>query len=481
MPDQDSFSAALSASRADIPDAVAEFSSAAGFRRLRAAFRDPELERAYQKHLTLNALPRERRIWLLMSLVYFLYGALDILTIGEQREAVLAVRWLLLTPIALGIYALTFIDRFKPHAGSLFSFGVFLSATSIVWMIYVLPPQGSPPYIIGILVVFIFSSCNVQMPFPAAATAFAVTTISYSFILLANDKFTRIDVISGHFFMISSAGVAVLTNYVQEIRLRMIWINGERRRADAAKIQNLMIEATASDQSKINFLSILSHELRTPLHQIIGFSEVLRAPGGCAEPEKSTEYLTEIHSSAHRLLASIAKMLRYADATAGKISYDLDRHLVADIVEMSVDQFASRAAQRDIVIEVGPVADGLILIDQASTSYAIGCLIDNAINASPARSRIVISGARVEGDCYELRIADSGVGMSEAQIRQAFEPFSQVGHFRTRTIEGIGLGLTLARKILGDQGATLKLQSAPGSGTTARILFASTDNAVAAA
>jgi len=467
-------------SRALLEAVAPEAPRAVDFRPATARFRDVDLERNYRRYLTENALPRERRTWLLMSLVYFLYGALDILTIGNQLGVIIFVRWGVLTPIALGLYGLTFIKRFKPYSSLLFSFGVFLSAVSVVWMISILPPQGAPPYIIGVLVVFIFSSCNVQMPFPAACAAFLFTTAYYSMVLLTKDGFTRIDVISGHFFMISSAGVAILTNYVQEIRSRILWLTNMRRKADAERIEQLMIEATASDQSKINFLSILSHELRTPLHQIIGFSEILQTNADGAAPANSSEYLDEIQSSARRLLSSIAKMLRYADATAGKISYNLDRYTVGEIIDIATEQFASRAAQRDIVISAEHIDEGAIEIDQASTSYAVGCLIDNAINASPAHSRITIEGDRRGKNEYELRIIDRGVGMSDDQIRVAFEPFSQVSEVRTRATEGVGLGLTLARKILNDQGAVLSLSSAPGKGVTATIVFKLCEQSAAA-
>lgn len=445
--------------------------SHADFSLLTATFRDQDLERSYRKHLAESALARERRTWLMMSMVYGLYGVLDILTIGESLEAILIVRWGLLTPIAAAIFCLTYLDKMKRHAGALFSFGVFLSAISIVWMIWTLPAQGAPPYIIGVLVVFIFASCNVQMPFPAAAAAFVLTTLAYSFVLLTKPGLTRIDIISGHFFMVSSAGVAILTNYVQEIRSRMMWLNALRRRIDAERIETLMIEATASDQSKLNFLSILSHELRTPLHQIIGFSEVLQAESAAGDRVKSSEYVDEIQSSARRLLSSIAKMLRYADATAGKISYNLDLYAVSELVDLSVEQFASRAAQRDIAINVSGIEPATIRIDQASTSYAIGCLIDNAINASPAHSKITIEGRCADDGRYALCIIDRGVGMTPDQIRVAFEPFSQVSAARTRATEGVGLGLTLARKILSDQGASLTLASASGRGVTATVLF----------
>lgn len=447
-------------------------SGAYKFSRLRGAFQDRRLESAYRKHLETSALPHERLIWLVMSFAYLSFAILDVFTIPPDiLPAILTVRCLVLTPIALAILGLTYVRKLAPHVGTMFAFGVFLSGISIVWMIAMMPADGSPPYIIGVMIVFIFAASNVKMPFPAATAAFSLTALAYSILLLTDPKFSATDIIAGHFFMLSATGAAVLTNLVHEIRLRMLWINNERRRLDAERIERLMVEATASDQSKINFLSILSHELRTPLHQIIGFSEVLRGALERSPEEKAGEYLAEIHTSAHRLLASIAKMLRYADATAGKITYDYEKHRMSEIVDVALAQFTARAARRDITIDAATVIDADITLDIASATYAIGCLLENAINASPAHSRIVLAGAPRQDGRYELTIADRGVGMTAEQIRRAFEPFSQASEVRTRASEGVGLGLTLARKILTDQGAELSLAPNPPGGIVARIVF----------
>lgn len=437
------------------------------FNRLTATLKDPAAEAAYQQDFINRELTRERIIWALMSAVYFLYGVLDLLTIREHLAEVLIARWLILTPIALIILLLTFLGPMKRHSANLFTLGVFLSGISIVWMVSILPSEGAPPYVIGVLVVFIFAACNVRMPFPTASLCFALTTAAYSYVLLSQDRFTRVEVISGNFFMISSVIVAIITNYVQEVRLRLIWLHDRLRAMNAKLVEELMIEATAADQSKINFLSILSHELRTPLHQIIGFAEVVRGQSG----NDLESFVEEILTSARQLLSRISKMLRYADATAGRIIYDQDDYSVSELVELTVGQFATRAAEKEVVVSTDELQRGTVHVDQASTTYALGHLVENAINASPHGERVTVRGALGDDNRYVLEICDRGPGMTESQIASAIAPFSQVGSARNRQTEGVGLGLPLALKILTDQGAELKILSTPGAGLTARVVF----------
>ena len=164
----------LNSERAEHPESAAARTARIGmdaFNRWAATFRDKDIEFAYRRYLTTTNLPQQRLVWLFMTGVYFLYGALDVLTIEERLCDILVVRCLIITPLALALGALTYVERLKPYTGHLFAVCVFLSAISVTWMISVLPPQGAPPYIVGILIIFIFSSCNVQMPFVSASAA----------------------------------------------------------------------------------------------------------------------------------------------------------------------------------------------------------------------------------------------------------------------------------------------------------------------
>lgn len=453
-------------------DASTDFTaSRPSYDRLRACFADAALERTYRDHLAGPELDSERLVWALMTAVYFLYGIVDLLTVGARALDVIAVRWGLLTPIAVAIALSASHERLRRYFGHLCAFGVMLSALSIIWMISVIP-AGGPPYLVGILVVFIFASCNLRMPFLPTAFGYAVSTVVFAFVLSDSQRFSDTDRIAGNFFMISSAAVGVVTNYVQEIRVRLIWVQDRQRREDARRIADLMIEATAADQSKLNFLSILNHELRTPLHQIKGYSELAAAAarsGG--DTAALDDALGCVQAASARLLALFAKMLRYADATVGKIRYEHEWMFASELAQLFIEPCQSRAEERGVRLAPPAIERAQLYVDAAAAVYAFGHLIENALNASPRGGAIIVSGAFLEDGAYVVEISDEGPGMSEDAIRRAFEPFEQTGAVRTRAAEGLGLGLPLAKKIFGDFGAEVALASRPGGGLSARVVF----------
>jgi signal transduction histidine kinase len=433
-----------------------------------ASFSDREMETAYQTYLADAELPKIRMIGVAGVVVWYLFGILDALTIQGNLAEVLAIRCLISGPIVICLASMLMMDRFKRVAGPLVGAGMLVCSFAILWMIALMPKVGAPPYIIGILVIFAYSSCFNRISFPLAAAVYLATTIVYSAMLIFAGKFTRVDVISGIFFMQNIATIAVLTHYAQELRSRQIWRRNRQRALDAAYIEELLIEATAADQSKINFISILSHELRTPLHQIIGFSEIVKQRLDGAPKSETQGFVDDIRGSAHDLLSRIAKMLRYADATAGKIKYEPERVSVQDLVETVLIQAHDKATKQGVTLDTSGVAEADVYVDHPHTSYAIGHIIENAIKASKKDGRVLIRG-EIRGEAYALEVQDHGVGMDAEQIRAAFAPFSQVEQVRTRSREGLGLGLTLAKKIFQDQQADLSIASVKGEGTTVSI------------
>ncbi|MEM8934943.1 MAG: HAMP domain-containing sensor histidine kinase [Pseudomonadota bacterium] len=434
-----------------------------------ARFKDQDTENSYIQHIVQSTLQYERAIWLAVIVVYISYAILDFLTIDESRNDVLIIRFIVVALILLPV-PFTYIDRLKRYFGWFSAVGLFVSSAGIIAMIAVLPGVGAPPYIIGVLVTFIASSCFMRIPFYLAASTYLGASLLYLGLLNIDDKFSSVDVISMHFFTISIAFAAIATNYFQEVRARIIWRRNQQREADAAYIEKLLIEATAADQSKINFLSMMSHELRTPLHQIIGYAEVVQHAGGAANDD-SVEHVGQIRSSAKELLSKIQKMLRYADATAGKIEYDLAITSVNELVEASIEQLATKLSQKGIRIDSEGLEKAKLHIDIFHTCYALNNIVDNAIDASAINARIWISGALTATNDYELRVRDEGVGMSREQLDAALQPFTQTEQILSRSREGMGLGLTLAKRIFGDQDAVLSIDSEEGGGTTVTITF----------
>ena len=436
---------------------------------LMARFSDSEEEAEYQKSLIEIELPKDRLVNYFGIAIYIIFGFLDLVTFDEKLNEVLILRWAVCAPIAILLITMTFAEPLKKYFQYVTIAVMAIGAGSMVVMIGLMEKPGGPPYIVGILAIFIFFACIQRMHYWLAATVYIATIASYSSTMVWFNPKSSEEIVSGHFFMIFIASIALITTYMQEIRSRIDHYQRRQREADAVYIEELLIEATAADQAKISFLSILSHEMRTPLHQIVGFSEVVQNSLEREPHEESQKYLEEIRGSASGLLSTIGKILRYADATAGKVSYDFEPISVKYLVETVVEQALVKSESMKVSIEVGALEPAMLRIDHPHTCYALGHLIENAINATDSKATVEITGALGDAETYVLEIRDFGCGMTQEGIDAAMTPFTQTEFHKTRNRAGVGIGLTLAQKILVDQKASLALRSKPGEGTTAII------------
>ncbi|MEZ5919762.1 MAG: HAMP domain-containing sensor histidine kinase [Parvularculaceae bacterium] len=478
MASRAAFSPAPAAQVADLRDtdtAIKKPGNERTIKRWTATFADHDLEAAYRTHLATEAFSRELFLQLIGVAAFMSYGFLDFLTVGDLATEFLVIRCLIVGPIgALGVLMTAYpaIRRYQQYSTII---GFAFYAVAIIFMIYMLPVEGAPPYIIGVLVTMIFTSCLMRVNFPIAATTYVLVGAIYCIALAARADHSPVEIIAGYFFMISVTAVAVITSYVQETRTREIWLRNMQRERDAAKIRQLLIEATAADQSKLNFLSVLTHDLRTPLHQIIGFSEIVRAEAENEACRLETGNIDQVLSSARALLKKIGQMLRYADATAGKLSFVTDDVPVTDIIDQLIDQFREQASANGVKVAANEVDTATLHIDHHHTAYALANLVDNAIHASKPGATVNITGCAAENGLYKFEISDSGCGMSAEKIMAALEPFNPGGEVLNRSQEGLGLGLSIAKQLIDRQGGALEISSAPGEGTTVSAFLPTTE------
>ncbi|MCB2114003.1 MAG: HAMP domain-containing sensor histidine kinase [Parvularculaceae bacterium] len=435
-----------------------------------AEFADADTERAYRAHLTGHEADRELLLQTLGIGVYLSYSFLDLMVGGALGAEFVMVRFIFALPIIVLGVLITSFRRYRRYVEYSTTFGFAAMSLSIVYMIYRMPGQGAPPYIIGLLVVMVFASCLMRVSVKLATPVFVAIAATYCVALILGRHFTANEIASGYFFMISVTGVAVVSNYLQERRSRQKWAQDVQRKRDAARIEQLLVEATAADRSKLNFLSILTHELRTPLHQIIGYDDLLRNQVSKGETDDVLESIDQISTSAHGLLKKLSQMLRYADATAGKLDFLVEDIEISEIIDCLGEKHAASVSGKSISLDTSGVQKAVLRIDQHHTSYALSNLIENAIGASRRDTKIVIEG-RIVDDFYQLDIADQGCGMAPEKLKAAFSPFEQTDSARSRLKEGLGLGIPIARLLLEGQDARLTIETAEGSGTTASVRF----------
>ncbi len=245
-----------------------------------------------------------------------------------------------------------------------------------------------------------------------------------------------------------------------------------RAAEERLKQQNLELET--ANRAKSEFLANMSHELRTPLNAIIGFSEVLRdglfGPLGNA---RYADYAEDIHASGVHLLTIINDILDLSKIEAGRMELQEADLFVGDLIEAVVPIVRGRAEAGGLALSTA-VPDDLPMLraDPRAVKQILINLLSNAIKFTGKGGTVTISAA-VDMDQIALVVSDTGIGIAEADLPRVFEAFGQVDGSLDRKHEGTGLGLPLVASVAELHGGIFKLDSRPGAGTTAKVIFPS--------
>ena len=262
----------------------------------------------------------------------------------------------------------------------------------------------------------------------------------------------------------------------------------ERKRFEQA-LHEKNIELEHASRMKSEFLATMSHELRTPLNAIIGFSEALK--DGLVGPmsESQQEYMGDIFTSGQHLLSLINDILDLSKVEAGMMELDLDNVDLVGLLSNSLAIVKEKAMAQRIGL-VLDIDDGLGVpqLDMRKTKQIVYNLLSNAVKFSPRGASVTLHASRVPrsavgklagewpvfgfaladneyNDFLEIVVADSGIGISEADMATLFQAFRQIDSSLARKFEGTGLGLAMVKQLVEIHGGTVAVASSVGNGS----------------
>lgn len=230
-------------------------------------------------------------------------------------------------------------------------------------------------------------------------------------------------------------------------------------------------EAEVANRAKSEFLANMSHELRTPLNAVIGFAEVMRDEliGPLGNPTYR-EYTQHIHENGHKLLEAINNILDLSKIESGRMKLKEDTVDISKLVESRVRAFKAQADAARVTLSVDlSNAPSEIRGDEARLNQMLENLLSNAVKFTPTGGRVMVRAYRASDGGLTLLVEDTGIGIAPENIRGALEPFSQVDSKLSRKFGGTGLGLSLVKRLVELHGGTLRIDSAPGEGTTVSV------------
>lgn len=250
----------------------------------------------------------------------------------------------------------------------------------------------------------------------------------------------------------------VVTAAEQQVRVAAIRDITERKRREAELVA-AKEEAEEMARLKSSLLNNMSHEFRTPITSILGYAEVI-----LEEPETDHEsFARHIRQSAQRLSRTLRAVLEMAQLEAGTIQVTPEAVDIGPVVQEVVQEYRELGRGAGS-IQVDASASCVLQTDRQLLRRIVGHLVHNAIKFAPDGE---VQVAVEESDsAVVITVSDSGPGIPSTFRENLFEPFKQASEGRTRTHEGMGLGLALTKRMLDLLGGRIDVESEDGVGTT---------------
>lgn len=223
-------------------------------------------------------------------------------------------------------------------------------------------------------------------------------------------------------------------------------------------------------EAKAAFVSNVSHELKTPLSLIRLFAETLQL-GRAADADKAHEYYRIIHNESLRLSHLIDNILDFAKIESGHKEYSLESVDLKVLVASVVETYRQQIMREGFELTTGFQEElPAVAADREAISQAVLNLLDNAVKYSADIKKIAIS-VRGEQRSILIQVKDHGIGIAKSEQGKIFEKFFRVGSNLVHNTKGSGLGLSLVKHIVEAHRGQIRVDSAPGKGSTFTILL----------
>jgi signal transduction histidine kinase len=231
------------------------------------------------------------------------------------------------------------------------------------------------------------------------------------------------------------------------------------------ELQNALTKLSELNHLKSNFISNVSHELRTPLTHLRGYLDLMSDDGLGPLNEDQQAALQVLLRSEARLEELIDELIQFSLASSEALFLNIKAVDLYQVVTAEVSKASDKIRARGLSLTLDLSADiPPVRADDEKIAWVVHELLDNAIKFSHGGGRITVS-LRNESQLVFCSVSDTGIGIPPDHVADIFEPFHQLDGSVTRRYGGVGLGLSLVRKIIEAHGTSIEVYSEEGKGS----------------
>ncbi len=232
-------------------------------------------------------------------------------------------------------------------------------------------------------------------------------------------------------------------------------------------LEEALESARQSEKSKHAFFNNMSHDMRTPLNAILGLSALLRQHAD--DPEKVKDYVDKISYSSQQLLDLVNDILDMSRMEQGKVVLNNQAFDLQECIQACAESFRPQAETEKKEFQViYDLADARVMGDSIRISQILNNLLSNAFKFTPEGGKVTVSVRQMSSanrTQYQIRVQDTGIGMSEEFLAHVFEPYARETRFTSRQITGTGLGMPIVKSLVTQMSGQIYVESRLGEGT----------------
>lgn len=450
-----------------------------GFNKFTLAF-PGEIEKYFLIQYFKDTLIQFRVSFVLVTLLYGVFGYLDILLAKEYAGLFHLIRYAVVMPLLSFVFIFSF-TRYFIKIWQVLLFVCFIVAGTGITIMTVLVPENYA-YYAGMMLIFSAGYFFIKLRFLLASIAGWFTLLIFNIGAIFFSTMKTDIIISNNFFFIAANLIGMFAAYNIEFYTRRDFFLNQQldSRNDEITEANKNLESTVnkrtreliqekehaqqSDRLKSAFLANMSHEIRTPMNGILGFTELLKEPSLSGDKQK--QYIDIIRKSGDRMLSTINDIIDIAKIESGQIIVSISNTFINYEIESIYSFFKPEIEQKKLQFIYNPVKteEAIYVNTDRDKIYCVfSNLVKNAIKFTSKGS--IEIGYSKKGESLEFFVKDTGVGIGNEMKGVIFERFRQVEDGISRGYEGSGLGLSISKAYVEMLGGKIWVESELGKGS----------------